>query len=123
MLCPYALKVSAEQFNELKVYGYSITPMENFPGKTTDITLKNRHTWGCPVHILDARFQVNAAGIPKWEPRSRAGIYLGHKPFQVGSVALVINPATGRVLPQFHVMLDDEFSTVLFMREGTILPN
>ena len=44
MLCTYALKVSAEQFNELKVYGYSITPMVNFPGKTTDITLKNRHT-------------------------------------------------------------------------------
>ena len=35
-----------------------------------------------------------------------------------GSVALVINPATGHVSPQFYVVLDDDSSTVTFIREG-----
>ena len=36
---------------------------------------------------------------------------------------MVLNPATGHVSPQFHVVFDDEVSTVPFMREGTITPN
>ena len=55
ILWPYALKASTEQFNELKVYGDGVTPMEKITGKTTDITLKNHHIWGCPVYLLDAR--------------------------------------------------------------------
>ena len=59
----------------------------------------------------------------KWEPLSCAGMYLVHSPFHVVSVALFINPETGYVSPQFHVVFDDEFSTAPFMREGTIPPN
>ena len=40
--------------------------------------------------------------------------------FNAGSVALVLNPATGHVSPQFHVLFDEEFSTVSFIREGKI---
>ena len=36
---------------------------------------------------------------------------------------LVLNPATGHVSPQFHVVINDEFSTVPFIREGTITSN
>ena len=43
-----------------------ISPMEKFEGTTIDITIKNHHTWGCPVYILDARLQGNIAGLPKW---------------------------------------------------------
>ena len=57
-------------------------------------------------------------GPPKWEPRSRIGVYLGHSPFHVGSVALVFNPKTGRVSPQYHVVFDDTFSTVPYMDAG-----
>ena len=68
---------------------------------------------------MDARFQGNLYGPLKWEPRSCAGIY----PFRALLVALVLNQETGRVLNQFHVVFDDEFSTFPFMREGTIPPN
>ena len=54
MLWPYALKDSSEQLNVIKVDGYGITTMENFVGTTIDITFKNHHTWGCPIHILYA---------------------------------------------------------------------
>ena len=40
MVCTHALKAFSEQLNVIKVDDDGITPMENFVGKTTDITLK-----------------------------------------------------------------------------------
>ena len=97
--------------------------MENFSGTTTDIYLKNHHTWGCPVYVLDAIFQGSIYGLTKWEPRSREVIYIDHSPFHAGSLSLVLNPVTGHVSPQFNVVFGDEFSTVPLMRYGTIPPN
>ena len=54
------------QFNDLKVGGDIITSMGKFVVTTTDITIKNRHTYGCPVHVLDEIFQDNISVIPKW---------------------------------------------------------
>ena len=71
--------------------------MDKFVGTTTYITIKNNHTQGCTDYVLYARLQRNISRIPKWETRSRAGIYLGHSPFYAGSVATVLNPATGKV--------------------------
>ena len=74
--------------------------------------------------MLDARLQSSeGAGPPKWEPRSRIGVYLGHSPFHVGSVGLVWNSTTGRVITQYHVVFDDDFSTVPYMESGTLPPN
>ena len=39
-----------------------------------------------------------------------------------GSVALVLNPQAGYVLPQYHVVFDDNFLTVPHMRDGTTPP-
>ena len=39
----------SEQLIDLKVDDYGINPMDKFSGTTTYITLKNHHTWGCPV--------------------------------------------------------------------------
>ena len=101
-----------------------VTPIENFTYTKTYITLKNHHTWGFSVYVLDARLQCNIAVLVKWEPCSCLGIiYIGQSPFHAGPLALVLNPATGRVSPQFHVVFYDEFSTVPFMREVTIPQN
>ena len=80
--------------------------------KAVNVQLKHYHTFGCPVYILDSRLQSNPKGVPKWEPRSRLGIYVGHSPAHAGSVALVLNPKTGLVSPQYHVHFDDFFETV-----------
>ncbi len=50
-------------------------------------------------------------------------MYLGHPPFHAGSVALVFNPKTARVSPQYHVFSDDDVSTVPFMECGEVPPN
>ena len=61
--------------------------------------------------------------IPKWDLRARVGIYLGHSPCHAGSVALVFNLKTLRISPQFHLVFDDKFATVPFMRNGEIPPH
>ena len=66
--------------------------------------------------------QTNPKGVPKWEPRSRLGIYVGHSPAHAGSVALVLNPKTGLVSPQYHVVYDDQFSTVHHMQYMKVPP-
>ena len=74
------------------------------------------------MFVLDHRLQGGLGGPPKWDPRARVGIYLGRSPCHAGNVALVLNPRTGHISPQYHVVFDDDFTTVSSMREGTV-PN
>ena len=86
--------------------------------------MKSFHTLFCPIYVLDGRSQsTGGPGLPKWEPRSRIGVYLVHSPFHAGTVAIVFNPITVRVSPQFYVVFDDTFSTVPYINAGTISPN
>ena len=49
--------------------------------------------------------------MPKWEDRSRVGVYLGHSSQHATSVALILNPQTGYISPQFHCIFDDAFDS------------
>ncbi len=51
------------------------------------------------------------------------GIYVGRSPNHAGSVALVLNPKTGLVSPQYHVIFDDNFTTVLHLCNDTVPEN
>ena len=44
--------------------------------------------------------------------KSKKGIYLGVSPFHSSTVHLVLNPATGSMTPQYHLVFYDTFSTV-----------
>ena len=66
MLCPYVMNSFQENINVLKVGDVGITPMDKFSDTTTDISIKNHHTWGCPAHVLDTRLQGDISGLPKW---------------------------------------------------------
>jgi len=66
---------------------------------------------------LKNQLQSGVGGAPKWEHRSCLGIYVG------GLVALVLNPRTGHVSPQFHVVFDDHFTTVPFMEKNEVPPH
>jgi hypothetical protein len=48
------------------------------------------------------------------------GIYVGHLPSHASNVGLILNPRTGNVLPQFHVINDDDFTTVPYLRTATV---
>jgi hypothetical protein len=73
--------------------------------------LRRLHPWGCPAYVLDPKLQ-DGKKLPKWSPRSRQGKFVGISKEHASTVALVLNPSTKRISPQFHVLFDDFFSTV-----------
>ena len=124
MVWPFATKCAQDRMNNLYVDLNLETPGMKFSNtKAVNVQLKHYHTFGCPVYILDSRLQTNPKGVPKWEPQSRLGIYVGHLPAHAGSVELVLNPTTGLVSPQYHVVYGDQFSTVHHIRDLTVPPN
>jgi hypothetical protein len=90
-----------------------VSPKELFTNVTYDDYrhLQRSHVIGCPVFVLDPKLQ-DSKRIPKWSMRSRRGVYLGISKHHSTTVHLVLNPATGNISPQYHVLFDDHFSTV-----------
>ncbi len=87
------------------------------------VPIQNFHALFCPIYVLDHRLQsAGGPDPPKWEPRLRMEVYLGHFPFHAGNVALVFNPKTTRVSPQYHAIFDDDFTTVSYMEQGKVPP-
>ena len=70
------------------------------------------HVWGCPCYVLDTKLQ-DGHKLPKWKPRSRRGMFIGFSPHHSSLVPLVLNPRTRKISPQFHVVFDDWFTSVL----------
>ena len=122
VLWPFAYKYAELLYNHLHVDALGLSPAEKFCNTPVKLEVNNFHTWGCPCYVLDARGQ-NGNMIPKWDPRSRLGIYVGHSPCHARSVALVLNPKTLYVSPQYHVAFDDDFSTVPFLASTDVPPN
>ena len=91
--------------------GDELTPLELFSGIQIAPKLRHSLPFGCPTYVLDNALQ-SGQGAPKWKERARLGVYLGPSPNHARSVALVLNPRTGHVSPQFHVKFDDFFETV-----------
>eukprot|EP00957_Ditylum_brightwellii_P010842 821588-Ditylum_brightwellii.AAC.1 len=82
------------------------------------------HTCGCPVYVLHSSLQTGTSiGPPKWDPRSRASVYLDHSPHHAGNAALVLILQTGHVSPQHHLVFDDEFATVSYIDLAGTPPN
>ena len=69
------------------------------------------HVWGCPVYVLDKMIS-DGKKLPRWTPRSTRTVNLGFSDKHASSVPLVLNPQTGYITPQFHIVFDDWFATV-----------
>jgi hypothetical protein len=125
MFWPFAIKAMAECLTSLHMDDNGNTPELSMFGVNLDsIPVKNFHTLFCPVYVLDHHLQsAGGPGPPKWEPRSRIGVYLGNSPFHAGSTAFVFNPKTAKASPQYHVIFKDHFTTVPYMERGEVPPN
>ena len=123
VLWPYAWKAVEYRDNIFGLNRNGDHPIQAFCGAKLPFNaqLKDQHTWGCPVFVLESKAANHM--MPKWDPKGRVGIYLGHSPSHAGTVALVLNPRTLHVSPQYHVVFDDEFSTVPYMRKSEMPPN
>ena len=123
VLWPFAIQAIIDRHNKLSLDDQGRSPLEKF-AKVRGLTLPTHfHTFGCPVFILDAPNQTGSIGTPKWRPRSHTGIYLGHSPCHASSVALVLNLKTGLISPQYHIVYDDEFTTVKYLESLTPPPH
>ena len=110
------------------VYLHNHTPQKALGGRcpeeiwtqstSSHTALSNARVWGCPAYVLDPRLQ-DGKKIPKWEPRSRRGQYVGASPLHASTVGIVRNFQTNNLSPQFHVVYDDFFHTV-YNREEEI---
>ena len=110
-LWPYAMRHANDVANATPRKCEDQSPLERFSGVSINPKLRHFHAFGCPTYVLDNALQ-SGQGSPKWKQSSRLGVYLGPSPSHARSVALVLNPRTGHVSPQFHVKFDDFFETV-----------
>ena len=121
ILWPFAIKAFEDRRNHWHLDNEGKSPLQKFSSTYHNQEIKNWHTFGCPVFVLEEK--AANGKMPKWDPRSRVGIYLGHSPCHAGSVALVLNPRTLHVSPQYHVVFDDQFTTVPYMKNGEVPPH
>ena len=111
-LWPMANSYAAYIYNHMPDSTTQLAPADLFSGQHFPRhKLKDMHVWGCPVYVLDPTLQKGSK-LPKWQPRSRRGIFVGFSPAHSSDVPLILNTQTGHISPQFHVVFDDNFSTV-----------
>jgi hypothetical protein len=120
MIRPLALSHAAYLYNHTP---YEVTciiaPIEIFLQTTNDgQALRNAHPWGCPAYVLDPRLTLVGDKIPKWQPMSRQGQYVGVSPVHAENIILIRNLSTGYIFPQYHIVFDDWFDTVYATEEA-----
>ncbi len=71
--------------------------------------LLQTHVWGCPVFVWDPKLQ-DGKKIPKW---THLGQFLGYLDQHSSLTANVCNLSTGYISPQFHLVFDDKFETIV----------
>ena len=111
---PYALRLANQAYNNTPLLGRAEgkTPTQLFMSTKLDNNPKHWHNFGCPEYVLTPQLRSGARIHHKWKQLSELGIYLGTSPVRYRNVALILNPKTGLVSPQFHVRFDPEFTMV-----------
>ena len=113
-LWPYALRMANEVYNNSPCFQLQnkMTPLQRVSGTSVQVNKKHFKTFGCPVYVLDNQLQLGKP-FAKWKERARMGIYLGQSPQHNRNIALVLNRDNGLVSPQFHIICDNNFTTVV----------
>ena len=118
-LWPFAVDYAVYLWNLLPREPSGLSPNELFYGIKSDHSdLRNAKVWGCPTYVLDPRLQ-DGKKIPRWEPRSKLGQFVGRSLIHSSSVGLIKNTATGNVSAQFHVVYDNHFTTLDILSKPT----
>ena len=111
-LWPMAVQYSVFIYNHLPNVQTGVSPYDRFTRTTWPIKhIHNLHVWGCPVYVLHKSLQ-DGNKLSRWRARSKRCVYMGMSPFHKEDVALVLNPESGAITAQFHVVFDDTFSTI-----------
>ena len=119
MFWPFALKAVIDRFNCLQLDLDGNSQNSKFLNtKNLPFSVQDYYTFGCPVYILGSKLKSKTIGPHKWEILSCID-YLGNSLMHPAPVALVFDPETGHVSPQYH-HFNDTFSSVSCMKKRTI---
>jgi len=90
-----------------------MSPIEKFTGQKRGNYnhLRACHVWGSPCYVLDLKI-VEGKKIQKWNPRSRQGKFMGYSKEHASNAGLLLNPTTGYMSVQYHVLYDNQFMSV-----------
>ena len=116
-LWPYPIKMVVDVHNN-SPSAHGLSPVELFTGVKRRANLNLMHPFGCPAFVLDKAI-CNGGRTPKWDLRSERGVYLGLSPDHASNVGLIFNPTTRHVSPQYHVVYDDDFTSVVHQSAPT----
>ena len=108
---PFAVRHAVNVHNCSKSTTKRSTPWELFTGESPPWSPTDFHVFGCPTYVLHKELQ-DGSKRPKWTARSWQGCYVGFSPMHAKSIALVYNPVTTHVTPQYHTVFDENFSSV-----------
>ena len=121
---PFAMDYAVYLYNNMPKRDLKIAPLELFSNTKIDPThLRRLHVFGCPTFVLDPKLQ-DGKKLPKWNPRSRRGQFLGYSKEHSTTIGQILNLRTGYITPQFHVVYDDFFQTAHneALIDGNMLP-
>ena len=111
-LWPFAMKYAVWLWNRMPKKDSGLSPDEIFYNTKSDHEeLRQAKCWGCPAYVLDPKLQ-DGKSLPRWNPRSKLGQFLGRSDVHSSNVGLIRNLQTGKVSAQFHVVYDNHFTTV-----------
>ena len=112
-LWPFALDYAAYLWNNLPSQDTGLALIKIFSQQKmlSYEHLRWAHVWGCPTYVLDPKLQ-DGKKLPKWQPRSWWGQFMGVSTSHASTIGLILNTRTGSVTPQYHIVHDDWFATV-----------
>ena len=75
------------------------------------------------MFVLDFCQQSGVSLVPKWESLSCMGVNLGFSLVHFSNMVLISNPTTCFVYMQYHLVFDEDFSTLEYVRNMKELPH
>jgi hypothetical protein len=100
-LWPYAVQKSSHERNLLRRDDNGLSPTEKLFNTRVQVNMKDFHTFGCPMFVLDAHMAGPIKGS-KWNSRAGMAIYIGSSKNHAKSIGLALSMQTGLVSPCFH---------------------
>jgi hypothetical protein len=112
-LWPFAVKHVVWIYNRVPNRQSGLTPLELLTKSKVDHRdILRAHVWGCLAIVLEPQLQ-NVKKLLKWNRRAWVGQFLGYLDKHLSLAANVSHLSTSYVSPQFHVVSDDLFETVV----------
>ena len=111
-LWPLAVDHAVRLHNLMPNPSTGISPHDLFTKtRWSQTNFQHFHVWGCPVYVLDKTIS-DGKKLPRWKPRSSRQVYVGLSDKHASSVPLCLSLESGAITPQFHVVFDEDFTTV-----------